>query len=403
MLKNTIVELKNNKFFVVFALFIFIVIFALENLNNRFWLNDFKVYYLAAKALLNGEEVYKNAFGLGTGFYKYSPFILLLFTPFCVFTYYVACTIQYSIIALATIGSIIIIKKIINQYFFSLKNKQVVYVLILSLAAISMHVFREVQLGNVNMLLVLILMLGLYFVLNSKLIVGGIFIALAIMVKPYFLLLMLPLILYKKYKVVLSSFFSVVVFLIIPFLILGITKGFSLHQNWVESMAKHSSYLKSAETIYSLVQYYFYSNAPSYFQYLIILLVLSLLVLFYFYTNKNNTEVATLEANNNLNFIVLFISIIAVIPNLLITDTEHFLFALPVIMVIISYLFYSKNYYQAVFFGLLYLLNILNSSDILGNELFDKISKMGPIGITNLINIGFLFYMNLKNKITIKI
>jgi hypothetical protein len=45
MLKNTIVELKNNKFFVVFALFIFIVIFALENLNNRFWLNDFKVYY----------------------------------------------------------------------------------------------------------------------------------------------------------------------------------------------------------------------------------------------------------------------------------------------------------------------------------------------------------------------
>jgi hypothetical protein len=51
----------------------------------------------------------------------------------------------------------------------------------------------------------------------------------------------------------------------------------------------------------------------------------------------------------------------------------------------------------------LYLLNILNSSDILGNELFDKISKMGPIGITNLINIGFLFYLNLKNKITIKI
>ena len=46
-----------NKGFVIFSTLFFILSFIIENINGRFWLNDFKVYYLAAQALLEGKEV----------------------------------------------------------------------------------------------------------------------------------------------------------------------------------------------------------------------------------------------------------------------------------------------------------------------------------------------------------
>jgi hypothetical protein len=73
--------------FIVFATVLFAAIFAIEKINERFWLNDFKVYYSAAQALISGEQVYGVPFGLDTGFYKYSPFVAMLFVPYTFFNY----------------------------------------------------------------------------------------------------------------------------------------------------------------------------------------------------------------------------------------------------------------------------------------------------------------------------
>jgi hypothetical protein len=48
--------------FIVFAAIVFIAVFTLEKINERFWLNDFKVYYSAAQALINGQQVYGTPF-----------------------------------------------------------------------------------------------------------------------------------------------------------------------------------------------------------------------------------------------------------------------------------------------------------------------------------------------------
>src|SRR5262245_36938147 len=103
--------------FILFAVMIFAAIFAVEKINDRFWLNDFKVYYSAAHALINGQQVYGIPFGLDTGFYKYSPFVAMLFVPYTFFSYEAASIIHFVILSTVTILTIIILGRLIGKYF----------------------------------------------------------------------------------------------------------------------------------------------------------------------------------------------------------------------------------------------------------------------------------------------
>ena len=48
--------------FSLFAWIIFILVFIIENINGRFWLNDFKVYYDAADAMTHGAAILRDPF-----------------------------------------------------------------------------------------------------------------------------------------------------------------------------------------------------------------------------------------------------------------------------------------------------------------------------------------------------
>ena len=91
------------KFFIVFVALACLAIFVFENINHRFWLNDFKVYYGGATALLNGEQVYGVLYSLGSGYYKYSPFTALLAIPFCLFNFNTAAIFQFFILSFSII------------------------------------------------------------------------------------------------------------------------------------------------------------------------------------------------------------------------------------------------------------------------------------------------------------
>ena len=393
--KKLIIE---NKYFVGITLFIFIAIFALQNYNERFWLYDFKVYYLAAKSLVEGTPIYGVAFGLNTGFYKYSPFTLILFTPALLFNFSTATVIQYFVISFVTIASFLLIQNIISKYIFdtTLLNKNLI--MILAFIGVFRHLFREVHMGNVNMIIVLLLNLGLLFTLKSKYILSGICIGIVVLIKPYFLLLMLPLLIYGKLKTIVSTGLTVVVAVIIPFLIFGFSQGLSLHQNWLNSMLAHSSYLFSYETIFSLLKMYLFENIPNVFQVIIIAMVI-ILFLFVFLNLKNKAKSnEKKELLNNSNFIVGFLILLAIIPNLLITDTEHFLFATPLVLYIINYLFINKNKVENAVFVFIILLYAAFTTDVLGNVFTNKIDSMGMLGLSNLFIIGFSIYIIIKNK-----
>lgn len=390
--------INRNKVFVLFSLSFFILIFTLENINVRFWLNDFKVYYLAAKALLEGTPVYGTSFGLDTGYYKYSPFILLLFTPFCLLSFYAASVIQFALIAISTISSMLIIQYIMTNFLFDSQHPKKNLLLSLAILCVVGQLFRELHMGNVNMIIVLLLSTGLLFTLKDKNVLAGICIGVAIMVKPYFLLLMLPLFLYKKTKTMLSVFVTMAFSVVISVLILGFSEGVSLQQQWVVSMLKHNAYITSNQNIQSLISYYTNSTVSGSFQYYVMLAVVGAYIAFFLYTRKFAKRSPEPDRIMDTGFITMYFTMFAIIPNLLLTDTEHFIFSLPLIIFLLNYLSINKNYIAIAAFVFLIFFYSGGSPDIVGSVMYNRFDRMGLIGISNMVLIASCIYLVLKHK-----
>ncbi len=388
-----------NKGFVIFSTLFFILSFIIENINGRFWLNDFKVYYLAAQALLEGKQVYGVAFGLGTGFYKYSPFILFGIIPLSVLPYFIASTIHFILISISSVLVMLIIQKMMVQYIFKTSNKNQSILLSIGFLCILRHLVRELHMGNMNMILLLLLSIGFLFTLKSNYILAGIFIGIVIVTKPYFLLLMLPLVFHKKIKVIISVISTLIFSFLVTICVFGFSKALSLHQSWVAAMLEHNNYITSHETFLSLIKYYINPSAPNSFQYIVLVLVVIVYTLLSIYRNITEKKSLVKAENENVYFIIEGYTLLAIIPNLLLTDTEHFLFSLPLIILLLNYLFVSKHIVSIIFFVILIFLYEGNSSDILGNRLADKFDEMGMLGISNLLIIVFSMYVIFKNYI----
>ncbi|MBK5284982.1 MAG: DUF2029 domain-containing protein, partial [Bacteroidia bacterium] len=222
--------------FIVFASLLFCIIFFIEKINGRFWLNDFKVYYSAAQAFLHGEKIYGTPFGLDTGYYKYSPFILLLFTPYCLFFFGTASVIHFMVLSVSAIVSVISINNIIGKYIFTKKNEKESILMSIVLLCIAVHLVRELHLGNVNIIVLLLVSSALRSILKSQFNFSGIFIALAIIIKPYFFFLLFPLIVFKKWRTIFSLSISLSFFMLTTILIFGFSGSYHLHYEWFRSM-----------------------------------------------------------------------------------------------------------------------------------------------------------------------
>jgi hypothetical protein len=262
------------------------------------------------------------------------------------------------------------------------------------------HLFREVHLGNINMVIVLALSIALRLILKSKSITAGFLLALVIITKPYFIFFcLLPLLMHRKIKTILSVFVFLLIFLVVPIVFVGFTKNMSLHQQWISAMSGHSSYLYSNHTIVSLIQFYFYPAIPYKVTYYLIVFVGLLYIIYFWLNNQADNKNSNASILKNKSFIIQYFLLIAVVPNLLITDTEHFLFALPLITILVFFLSTTKNYILIGCFVLLAFFYGGNSPDLLGKELSSQIENHGLLGISNLIIILSVIYIYSRNKI----
>src|SRR6187399_2515881 len=97
-------KLFPGRYAIVFAT-VALLLFVIEHVNGRFWLNDFRVYYDSARSLLDGQPLYGVSHGLDSGIFKYAPVIAMLYVPLALLPYVVAASIQYLLIVAAFIGA----------------------------------------------------------------------------------------------------------------------------------------------------------------------------------------------------------------------------------------------------------------------------------------------------------
>ena len=378
--------------FIIFASLFFAAVFLIENLNHHFWLNDFKVYYSAAQAFLHGEKIYGVPFGLDTGYYKYSPFVLLLFTPDCLLPYNVAATIHFAALAACSVVCIIIIMKILRSYVFVTKRTKENLLMIVSLLCIAVHLVRELHLGNVNIIILLLICYSILLLLEENYFLPGALLTISVLLKPYFIFLLIPLLALRKWKTISAFGVSLFASAIICSLVFGFGRYIELNKEWLSSMSAHGSYLQSNNTIQSLLNIYLKINLNESGNLIIIGSVAVLLMAIF--TLKFQER----SVSEDVILIAGIFSSTAIIPNLVITDTEHFLFSLPVIMILLFYLFKQRNKLPTAGFVLLMFFFGANSTDLLGRNLSSQFDSLGLLGMTNLILIGSVIYLLLFSR-----
>ena len=377
-------NLKKYRHFILFVTLVCIAAFVLEIINQRFWLNDFKVYVDAADALKTGQQVYGRSFGLDTGFYKYSPVVLLLFVPATYVPFTIAAAVHFFIIVILTLLALLFIAKISN-YNTQKPN------LLLSLAFVCIvnHLMRELHLGNVNMAIVCLLSAFIFFDQSQRPVLAGLCFAFAILIKPYLLVLAVPVLLHRRIKTLVWSAVWGIVAVLLFTVLYGFQQSVLLHKDWLHAMMAHNIYLQSNHTIAAITNYFgIHILQQSHQLYLLAALLCAYCAYFMLKVKSDNYK-----AYHNAFFVLL-----ALLPNILITDTEHFLFALPIIYFILEKLFIVANPYLTGVFTIIVFCYGANSSDLLGNQLSDKFEAIGLLGIANMMLVILFLYIQKLEK-----
>ncbi len=397
MLKK--IKLHFPEFGWILALF-FVLFFMLQLKNNRFELNDFKVYYLGMQNFINGDAIYGIPFGLGSGLYKYSPFALLPFTVFYYLPFIVAAVLYYFLVAAAILIVIYktyhLLKQVFN--FTDIKKTPILYLTTLILLN---HFYRELHLGNVNMLLLLLYVISLEKIFENKQIFAGILMGIGLLFKLHFIVLLPVLLLFKKFRASVSMLATFAIGLLFPALFLGFEGNNALLKAWFDAMKGHNvSISSSADTIYawinkilSIIEMQQQGIVFS----LIILLLLGLFFLWFIFKEKQGVSVHS----KIQKFTLVYLLVIAAIPVITVTDSEHFLFSLPIVMFTL-FLLFSKQpipIWTKILIILAYVLYGGNWHDLWGHTISVFFTQNGFLGLGNMILIGIVVW---KSNLTTK-
>lgn len=326
-------------FTVVFAA-LALLVFIAEHINGRFWLNDFRVYYGAGTALLNGDPLYGVAHGLDSGVFKYAPLMALVYALFALLPYTLAASLQYLLITLAFLDGLRRIDRILRTHLLSERPLSHWPLFITGLACV-VHLHRELHLGNINMLLLWLLVVALEQLLRHRTIAGAVLLGLALVAKPHFVVLLPLLLLRGKYACFGISLLTLLAALLVPSLVLAWQGNLTLHSEWLAAMAEHNAALvylvgddyRAVNTLYSFLYragLHATGIAPTVFPLPVLAVIAAGIALFVWDNGKREAKHSSRSA-----FPFEYFLLIALVPCITLTDTEHFLLAVPIVLYVV--------------------------------------------------------------------
>lgn len=355
-----------------FALFVFV-----EWKNGKLWTNDFRVYYDATRDFLAGNDPYVHAYGLSTGFFKYPPFTLYLFAPVAVMPYEVAQFIHLLVLTGSMIVSMHVIRYLARVTAGHFGKTLPIGFLYLGFVSVAIHLTRELHMGNINLILLALFCVGLKGIVDGRSWQTIVCWSLMLILKPIMILIVLPLVVYKGWNLLVRMGVMGVFFLLFPMLFVGWNGNVGLWKGWFKAISAHGDYLTSFNSIGSLVKMITGFQAGWIVALAMLCVLLGLMV-----KDRLRNGVST----SSLSEWAVLLS--AFVPNFFLTDTEHFLLSLPLILFQIQRMRAGGKWYHVVLFTAGMLCFSFNSSDLLGSTLSDFIYDHGFLGIGNLL---FLF------------
>jgi hypothetical protein len=219
-------------------------------------MNDFRVVHRAAGRIWHQENLYN--FDDGHYLYKYSPFFAVLVAPLGLLSFKTGEVFWLLGMCLCLAFILTQCKKMILG-----DKPPPPYLYILTILFASKFLVREITLGQTDFLILVFVFLFILFADKEKYFLSGLFLSLAVMIKPSGLIFV-PYLLYQgRIKLIAYSVITGTLFLLAPSLIYGFSTNLSLLSGWKTVMSVSSPPLLAVDLNQSLFAFFYRFLTPT--------------------------------------------------------------------------------------------------------------------------------------------
>jgi hypothetical protein len=176
---------------------------------------DFTVYYYGSKAFLSGANPYIKQADYFSN-YVYPPFVLLFFVPFTYLSIVIASYVWTSVSLASFVGSVVLLLRMHKIRLFT--NKALLFVIF---AMLAFPVKFTLGMGQINLFILFIFLLGVTYYLDGKKKLSGVFFGLTLALKFFPVILLAYFLFRKEWKVFVFSCITFVLLCVLALLFVG--------------------------------------------------------------------------------------------------------------------------------------------------------------------------------------
>lgn len=366
----------------------------MDLINDRLWLSDFEVYYRSADRLLNGVTLYRHPEDLHYVF-KYSPVSALYFTPFLWLPFGISKVIYWVTLSLYMVVGYLFLMKSSEEGYLRTGRENLNWIFLILIPATGVHFLRELHLGQVNHMILVVYLLMLYLYQNSRFLLTGTLLSFTFFLKPFSLIFIPYFILKKQYLVLFSFLASSVVFFMLPLPFYGSWNTLlGEYMNWVNELFielgnKQDLFSDGNHTLFSILARYsplgMLAGSHRLLYQLLVLAALSVCILIFILKGKGLVRAATLDIT----------MLAAVIPLLAFTSSNAFIYSSGLIVILLLY-WPQLKIVEKVLAVAGFAMTGVNFAEILGKEFSEYLSAASAVSIATLLLVVVAFSMRFR-------
>ena len=349
-------------------------------------MSDFEVNYKAGQRIRDGETLYRPTDGHWQ--FKYLPFSAFLYVPLTLLPLAQAKAVWFGAVVLAAVLIFFISSRLIDFKTNTCFSPAFFAGLILA-----RYFLREFQLGQINALITLLLLVTIWLLSRSSGLsagaAGGALVGLAAALKPYAVVFFPYFAVRKKWLALAAGLAVLSLATFAPALFYGWKGNLAVLGEWKSSLAASTPSLLAAQDNISVLAFVMkrtHDQSLSLTIYGIILAGLAGLVLFLMHRGSRVPKPAVLDG-----FLLL-----ALIPLISPLGWDYtFLSAAPALMLICRHFDKYRPFWRGflVFNSLVICLSLY---DLMGRELYSAFMASSVITLVFLVFVGYLAYLRIK-------
>lgn len=355
-----------------------------------FWvrkdMSDFGVCYQGGKRILEGETLYRVSDGHLQ--YKYSPPSAVFFSLLALLPYEAAKFIWY----LSELVFLYLIL-ILSYKILPTRLKKRGTIIVFSLLILAKFYAREIELGQVNIHIILVLTLMLLAVLSHKDVLAGLWWGLTLFFKPYALVFLPYFLLKRRFMLVATGIVATILGLFSPVVFYGFKGNIAVLKEWFTSLSRSTSPLLATFDNASLHSFFLNILPDQKTEFaLVFIICASLLISLSFLGMMFLGKREALEKPEVLEFAFLFILIPLLSP---LGWYYNYLYSILAIILLLNYM---EKFPAFLKYGLIINFIIIGVSlkEILGKDNFDFYTQNSLVVINYLIVLFYLFFTRFR-------